>query len=253
MAINTFTGANGDPVANHLTVVTGTGEIQNNKLQATSLLLAGSQGAADDTVSAVVNCNGVTTGSNGVAFRIQALDTYWMVAINDSALKIISLSSGTAGIRGDIYPIPSFNANADYLIEPTFSGRNITVKLDGVTVITYTHDSDFLITETLHGIRAGETGPTFDDLDIASTGSAVTESRLIIQTSDNLPASGTRLTRVLNTAGDEILYAGNPEYTNGRVVLPFPIADVPVSTSVDWVSYDISGSSIAGARQATVE
>ena len=78
-----------------------------------------------------------------------------------------------------------------------------------------------------------------------------TTSTLNIDMSDALPASGALITRVLTIAGDSILYAGEPIYTDGAFSVDLPIATVPVGTLVDWVAYDVTGEEVAGARQAT--
>ncbi|MEO9497696.1 MAG: hypothetical protein ABJG42_24695 [Vibrio splendidus] len=177
-----FTGADGDSLPNAFTVINGVFEIESNRAVNTNIIydnagdgptdpaVATIQGAADDTVAMIINGGGVQTKTSGIYFRIQDEDNTWGAGINAATgeLIIIQLVSGSTNIKGTSYTIPSYSASSDYLISASFSGRDISVSLDGVERITYTHTSDYLITESTHGIRFSNTGVQADNFTVES-------------------------------------------------------------------------------------
>ena len=174
-----FTGANGSPIPAGLTAISGSAEIQNNKLVGTNGIIASvitGVGVADDTVKLDFNSGGSLQGgaaySSGVAFRVQDISNYWLVSITPSngRLRILKFEGGAASVPAS-YDIPSFSLSATYTIEVTFLGRDISVKLNDVPIsaLSYTHTNNFLITAVNHGMRIATTIPTFDNLNIGES------------------------------------------------------------------------------------
>lgn len=175
----------------------------------------------------------------------------------DNMVNISAYGLSDSVFNDGLMPINDFGALAGVAdLVATLKGQcEIRVNANGYTFDLDEEDPAVTVLQDVSGNGNDATlvGQNATQTYIAnpSTGAEATTSTLNIDMSDSLPASGALTTRVLNTAGNAILYAGTPTYTDGAFSIDLPIATVPVGTLVDWVAYDIAGEEVAGARQAT--
>ncbi len=169
--IETFTGANGDPLPAGWTAVNGTFEIQNNKLTATGAAPGGPSwvatipSTADGTFSVIFNAEGGASSASGVAVRGTDVDNLFFVGINSTGLT--NFYRREAGVwsasLGTTHAIPAFNASTDYKISLVAVGTSLVVQIDDVDVITDVPAQTFNETATLTGVRFGDTDASLDD------------------------------------------------------------------------------------------
>jgi hypothetical protein len=174
MTTYNFTGANGDPLPSGLTARNGTFEIQSNKLFATGADPSGPKWVAtgsstsDGTFSCVVNGEGTTSATTGPVCRYLNNDNHWSALLNPSngVLKLFKRESGSYSTFGTDYTIPAFSGTTNYKISIITSGTSIKCQVDDVDVITDAGAQSFNQTETLAGLRIGNTSHSIDTLTV---------------------------------------------------------------------------------------
>lgn len=252
MAVFNFIGANGGPVPAGLTVVSGSAEIQNNRLQTlTAPLLIHATGLPDDTVSVVCNGGGVSDSSMGLLFRFLDASNYWFAIINTTS-GVVSLFRTFQGSPDEVAnaTITGFDNSTDYLLSVAFSGRDYTVSVDGTEVISYTHTTDLFATETKHGIRGATVAANYDNLVISASSEpdAITIAE-VDRENRVFQADGNNQ----YTASFDVTYTGSPSSLSYRLL------DASNSNVVvDWTVFDASptdgASSVSVTRtRSTVE
>lgn len=257
-----FTGADGSALDTDLTLRAGSVQITDNKLFATGTIpnpsgaVVTAAGAADDSVSAVFNAEGSNaTASSGPAWRYQDGNNHWYAVITPSTgeLKLGRVASGSAA-NVEVYTIPSFDNTASYLIEVTFLARNVLVDLNGTQVIDFTNASDFLATETAHGLKFGSTDVSLDDLTIDSLGgTAPSVSRVLLDMTDDLPASATVSFYAHKISDKTKFHYESITMTNGAAIVSLPLSDFPIGTDVHWSAHNDAATTVAGGTITTVE
>lgn len=172
-----FTGANGTNITAYVpdvgtafSVEAGTGEIQANKLRATSnpLLIYTDTGAADVIATAVGNLS-AANGSHSLSIVLRYTDAsnYWLAqAIGDGVARILRRQAGSFTIEDTQTWTPDTAAHTFVAVA---SGASIALSIDGVLVTSWgaaTHNQ----AATAHGLRASfdVTGDEFDSFTVAA-------------------------------------------------------------------------------------
>lgn len=166
---DTFTDADATNLAAHVseipavaawTVRGGSFTIQGNKAQgaAGAVSLLGNQATVqtnshDGTWTGTYNQPNASTGG-GPVFRYQDANNYWLVDLVTTT-NTVTLYEVSGGVLSGALATASvtLNTSTDYVVVVILAGSTITVKVAGVTYITYTTATDFQ-GATIHGMRA---------------------------------------------------------------------------------------------------
>lgn len=189
-------------------------------------------------------------------------------AYSYGALKVINNRGGTVETlftQNGIVP-----SIGDFTLGIRCIDDDVVVYYNGNSKQSITLDPDELSTGfTTHFRLAGAgTAVSLDDVRIALSDAAVTTlsggvafpagavaatSSLLIETTDNLPASGILQWYAHKVSDKTVMSEGTAEFTNGDAQIDLSITDFPVATSVDWFFIDTANNLVAGARQNTVD